>query len=366
MQSEGSTSIKAGTGIDGLDDVLDGGFEREAVFLIEGNPGTGKTTLALQFLLAGAAAARPASISPCRRPSRSCARGRVPRLDARRRYQDLRARAAGNPARPRAATEPALFLRPRTGRDDDADSRRSTGPAPSRIVLDSLSEIRLLAQSSLRYRRQMLAMKHYFARNNATVLMLDDLTAEAMDKTVHSVAHGVIRLEELAPNYGAERRRMRVIKYRGRPSAAATTISPSRPAGSAVFPRLVAAEHRTGASRGRRGPAASRRSTAARRRARAGLECPGPRPRRCRQVAVGAAVRPAAIERGERAALFIFDEELGLLFARAPKPWASIIAGAACDAASCMSSRSTPPNCRPANSPISCATSSRRTTSRRW
>ncbi len=86
---------------------------------------------------------------------------------------------------------------------------------PERVVLDSLSEIRLLAQSSLRYRRQILALKHYFARQSATVLMLDDLTAEPDDKTVHSVAHGVIRLEELAPEYGAERRRLRVIKYRG-------------------------------------------------------------------------------------------------------------------------------------------------------
>src|SRR5205085_4284405 len=86
---------------------------------------------------------------------------------------------------------------------------------PTRVVLDSLSEIRLLAQSSLRYRRQILAIKHYFARFGTTVMLLDDLTAEATDKTVHSVAHGVLRLEELAPAYGAERRRARVVKYRG-------------------------------------------------------------------------------------------------------------------------------------------------------
>ena len=86
---------------------------------------------------------------------------------------------------------------------------------PQRVVIDSLSEIRLLAQSSLRYRRQILALKHYFARHGATVLMLDDLTSESTDKTVHSVVHGVIQLEELAPDYGAERRRLRVSKYRG-------------------------------------------------------------------------------------------------------------------------------------------------------
>lgn len=87
---------------------------------------------------------------------------------------------------------------------------------PERVVLDSLSEIRLLAQSSLRYRRQILSLKHYFSSVDATVLLLDDLTTDLNDKTVHSVAHGVIRLEETAPEYGAERRRMRVIKYRGR------------------------------------------------------------------------------------------------------------------------------------------------------
>ncbi|WP_277422880.1 ATPase domain-containing protein, partial [Pseudomonas viridiflava] len=86
---------------------------------------------------------------------------------------------------------------------------------PTRVVIDSLSEIRLLAQSSLRYRRQILAIKHYFARYDATVVLLDDLTTEALDKTVHSVAHGVIRLESLTPAYGAERRRLKIVKYRG-------------------------------------------------------------------------------------------------------------------------------------------------------
>src|SRR6185369_12721920 len=103
----------------------------------------------------------------------------------------------------------------------------------------SLSEIRLLAQGSLRYRRQVLALKHYFAKHGATVLLLDDLTTEAQDKTVHSVAHGVVRLEELAPDYGAERRRARVIKYRGvrfRGGYHDCTITTG---GLNVFPRLV-------------------------------------------------------------------------------------------------------------------------------
>ena len=86
---------------------------------------------------------------------------------------------------------------------------------PQRLVLDSLSEIRLLAQSSLRYRRQLVTLKHFFARHDATILILDDLTAEAADETAHSIAHGVIRVEELAPHYGSERRRARILKYRG-------------------------------------------------------------------------------------------------------------------------------------------------------
>src|SRR6185436_8891022 len=86
---------------------------------------------------------------------------------------------------------------------------------PQRVVIDSLAEIRLLAQSSLRYRRHMLALKHYFARHNSTVIMLDDLTTESTDRAVHSIAHGVIHLDQLEPIYGGERRRLRVVKARG-------------------------------------------------------------------------------------------------------------------------------------------------------
>ena len=82
-------------------------------------------------------------------------------------------------------------------------------------MIDSLSEIRLLAQSSLRYRRQILALKHYFAQHNSTVILLDDLTTESTDRSVHSIAHSVIHLDQLAPIYGGERRRLRVVKCRG-------------------------------------------------------------------------------------------------------------------------------------------------------
>jgi circadian clock protein KaiC len=188
---------------------------------------------------------------------------------------------------------------------------------PDRVVLDSLSEIRLLAQSSLRYRRQILALKHYFARSEATVLMLDDLTSESNDKTVHSVAHGVLRLEELSPDYGAERRRMRVIKYRGRHFRGGHHDFVIRPGGVQVFPRLVSSEH---------GEAFVRDV----------LSCPSPElnallgggiergssvlvlgPAGTGKSLLALTFLTGAIERGERAALFIFDEEKGLLFQRA-------------------------------------------------
>src|SRR5712675_1232535 len=123
---------------------------------------------------------------------------------------------------------------------------------PSRVVLDSLSEIRLLAQSSLRYRRQILAIKHYFAKFGTTVMLLDDLTAELADKTVHSVAHGVLRLEELAPAYGAERRRVRIMKYRGVKFRGGFHDATITTGGMNIFPRLVALEYRSGFVRTRR------------------------------------------------------------------------------------------------------------------
>ena len=194
---------------------------------------------------------------------------------------------------------------------------------PSRVVLDSLSEIRLLAQSSLRYRRQILAIKHYFARHGATVLMLDDLTSEAADKTVHSVAHGVIRLEELAPAYGAERRRMRIFKYRGQKYRGGYHDFTITTGGINVFPRLVAAEHRTPFARTQLSTGIAEFDALLGGGIHAGSSTLILGPAGTGKSLIALTFAMAAIARGEKAALFIFDEELGLLFDRM-KGWASI------------------------------------------
>ena len=307
------------TGVPGLDDILLGGLATGRVFLLEGSPGTGKTTMALRFLLEGA---------------RSGQRGLYVTLSETAPELRHTAEVHGwslddDKIEIFEVVPPESLL--------DADQQQSLlyssdlelgetvklifqaveRSRAQRIVLDSLSEIRLLAQSSLRYRRQILAMKHYFARHGATVLMLDDLTTDVLDKTVHSVAHGVIRLEEFTPDYGAERRRLRVVKYRAQGFRGGYHDFVIRAGGAQVFPRLVAADYRQDIARGRIGTGLP---------AFDGLLGGG-----IEQGSSTLLVGPAgsgkttlawqfvaeAIRKGDKAAMFIFDEEIGLLFDRA-------------------------------------------------
>lgn len=308
---------KAGTGIWGLDEILAGGFQKGHMYLVEGEPGAGKTTLATQFLLEGV------------RDGARCLYITLSETEA-----ELKHGAASHgwtlvdDIKIFELVPPESLLDPDQQQSLLYSSDLELGEAtkqifdvfekfkPQLVVLDSLSEIRLLAQSSLRYRRQILAIKHYFAKNGATVMMLDDLTANSADKTVHSVAHAVIRLEELNPSYGAERRRIRVLKYRGQKYRGGYHDFTISTGGLNVYPRLVASEHRTqfprtvlstdipefdlllgggieaGSSTLILGPAGTGKSL----------------------IALKFAM--AAIARGDKAALFAFDEELGLLFDR--------------------------------------------------
>src|SRR5579872_837060 len=239
----------ADTGIDGLNDVTSGGLARGRVYLLEGSPGAGKTTLALQFLMAGAARREKVlyiTLSETEDELRASAQSHGWSLDGIDIYELVPPENLLDEDQQQSLLYSSdLELGETTKRIFEAFERAK----PQRVVLDSLSEIRLLAQSSLRYRRQILSLKHFFARSNATVLLLDDLTTDLNDKTVHSVAHGVIRLEETAPEYGAERRRMRIIKYRGRHFRGGFHDFTIVKGGVQVFPRLVSAEHKAVYSR---------------------------------------------------------------------------------------------------------------------
>jgi circadian clock protein KaiC len=309
---------RAGTNIRGLDNVLEGGFARNRLHLLEGSPGTGKTTIALQFLMAGAASGERGiyvSLAETEEELRQGARSHGWELaDEITIFELVPPESALDADRQQSLLYSSdLELGETITRIFETIERIE----PTRVVIDSLSEIRLLAQSSLRYRRQILALKHYFTRRLSTVVMLDDLTSESTDKTVHSIAHSVLHLDQLAPVYGGERRRLRVLKCRAQSFRSGYHDFVIAKEGVEVFPRLVAAEHRqpfideflqsgieeldsllgggiaAGSSTLVLGPSGTGKSL------------------------LVLQYLSAAVKRGEKAALFIFDEELGLLLARA-------------------------------------------------
>jgi circadian clock protein KaiC len=314
----GEKKQKAATGVEGLDEILRGGLQRGRVYLIEGSPGTGKTTIATQFLLAGAEAGEKGlyiTLSETEEELRESAASHGWSFDDPVGVYELVPPESllDDEQQQSLLYSSDLELGETTKRIFEAIEKHN----PQRIVVDSLSEIRLLAQSSLRYRRQVLALKHYFARNGATVLMLDDLTSDTHDKTVHSVAHGVLRLEELAPEYGADRRRMRVIKYRGQSFRGGYHDMIIKTGGVTVFPRLISAEHKREFSRDplpSHSPELNELLGGGVERGSSTLVL-GPAGTGKSLLTLSFAVQ--AIERGESAAMFIFDEELGLLFERA-------------------------------------------------
>lgn len=309
---------KARTGVPGLDDVLLGGLAVGRIFLLEGSPGTGKTTMAISFLREGAAVGE---------------RGLYITLSGT--AHELRAGASSHGWELGKEIEIFEVVPPESALDSDQQqsllysSDLELGETTkvifeavertkaSRVVLDSLSEIRLLAQSSLRYRRQILALKHYFARQGSTVLLLDDLTADTLDKTVHSVAAGVIRLEEMTPDYGAERRRLRVIKYRAQSFRGGFHDFVIRHGGARVFPRLVAAEHRGNFTRNRVTSGIAGLDNLLGGGVEQGSSTLLLGPAGAGKSLITLQFVNQAIRTGGKAAMFIFDEELGLLFDRA-------------------------------------------------
>ena len=310
-------SDRAPTGIPGLDDVLHGGFPRNHVYLLEGDPGTGKTTLALQFLLAGCHAGEEVlyvALSETASELRGIADSHGWSLDGIDIFELTPVEASLRPGE-----EYTIF------HSDEVEMAetiklivdRAEQRNPTRIVLDSLAEVRLLARDSIRYRRQILALKQHLTAKNATVLLLDDRTSHHNDRQMHSVVHGVIALERLQREYGKNRRRLEISKLRGAEFVEGYHDFSIGRGGLVVYPRLIAAHHHVpfdremissnipgidrllggGLDRGSStlfvGPSGSGKTTLA------------------MKYALG------AVERAEKVAVYTFDEGIDSLLARA-------------------------------------------------
>jgi len=231
------------TGSRGLDHVLGGGFDPDRMYLYEGRPGSGKTTLALQFLLEGVRCGERVlyvTLSETERELRLVAKRHGWSLDGITIFELIPPETTLDPSQELTVLHPAEMELSETSR---LIFEKVEALNPNRIVVDSLSELRLLAQSPLRYRRQILALKHFFSSRRSTVILLDDLTAHPNDLQLHSIVHGVVLLEQLAIDYGAERRRLRVVKMRGIPFKGGFHDFTIERGGLEIFPRLIAAEH---------------------------------------------------------------------------------------------------------------------------
>lgn len=242
-ETQSSTGTRISSGNSGLDDILGGGLDADRMYLYEGKPGTGKTTLALEFLLEGARNGEKALYISLSETEAEL------KLVASRHGWDLKGVEIFELVPPETTLDPThelTVLHPvevELGETTKLILDRVAELNPSRVVIDSLSELRLLAQSSLRYRRQVLALKHFFASRSCTVVLLDDMSSAQDDLQLHSISHGVVLLEQLAIEYGAERRRLRVIKMRGMEFRGGFHDMKIRKGGLDIFPRLVAAEH---------------------------------------------------------------------------------------------------------------------------
>src|ERR1700753_1155214 len=215
QHTEANDVPRISTGSSELDGILEGGLDANRMYLYEGRPGTGKTTLAMQFLLEGVRAGERVlyvTLSETRRELLLVAKRHGWTLDEIDVFELVPPETTLDPDQELTVFHPAeVELNETTKLIFDRVEQLN----PSRVVIDSLSELRLLAQSPLRYRRQVLALKHFFSGRKSTVILLDDLTSAQNDLQLHSIVHGVVLLEQTAIDYGAERRRLRVVKMRG-------------------------------------------------------------------------------------------------------------------------------------------------------
>lgn len=307
------------TGVEGLDDILDGGIPTGHLYLVEGDPGTGKTTLALQFLLQGLKSGEKGmyiTLSESRLELEQVAESHGWDLDGISIYEmvppdeDLSADAqytVFHPSEVELADTMTAIL------------RQVEEVSPERVVFDSLSELRMIARDPLRYRRQILALKRYFAGRCCTVLLLDDRTAEGNtnDLQLQSIAHGVIKMQSLERDFGIKRRRMEVHKLRGSHFREGYHDYTIQTGGIAIYPRLIASEHKPGFER-KPVPSGIKELD--------DLFCGGidtgtstllVGPAGCGKSTIALRYAVSAAQRGEKAIIFTFDESFATLIERA-------------------------------------------------
>ena len=305
----------ASTGVEGLDDILTGGLSRERMYLVEGTPGTGKTTLGLGYLLSGAAAGEAGlyiTLAETEVELRAVGDSHGWSLDGIELFEMV-------PADGFAEGQEQTLLHPsevELGETVRNIMAKVDELSPSRVVLDSLSELRLLAQSPIRYRRQILALKHFFSTRQCTVLLLDDKGATGSDLQLHSIAHGVISLDQSLASFGAQRRRVHVVKMRGIRFRGGYHDFEIERGGLRVYPRLVASEH--GTSEG--GDVVTTGSTELDTLLGGGL-APGTATLLTGPAGVGKTTASvqcvvAALQRGDKASYFLFDERMPTLLKR--------------------------------------------------
>lgn len=310
---------KLSIGTPGLDTILCGGIEPGRVYLVEGTPGTGKTTLALGFLLEGVRqgeATLYVTLSESEVELRGVAASHGWNMDGIDIYELVTEAGLDREAEQTVLHPAELEL----GETVRAVMARVRTVNPARVVFDSLSEIRLLAENPQRYRRQVLALKYFFTQQKCTVLLLDDRSSEPVstsaDLKLYSIAHGVITLEQLALDFGAERRRLRVVKLRGSQFRGGFHDFTIEPGGLAVYPRLVAHEHHSVFDHAQ----VTSGSHGLDQLLGGGLN-PGTNtlligPSGAGKTTTATCALMAALRRGERAAYFVFDEGLPTLLAR--------------------------------------------------
>jgi circadian clock protein KaiC len=298
------------TGITGLDHLLGKGLPPRRVYLIEGDPGSGKTTLGLQFLRAGIARGEHVlyvTLSETRSELTAVAASHGWTLDGMTIYELAPSDESFKPDDQYTFFHPSEVELSETTKAVLSEVERTN---PTRVVFDSLSEMRLLAREPLRYRRQILGLKQFFVGRNCTVLLLDDRTSQAGDLQLQSLAHGVVTLEQLAPEYGAERRRLRIVKMRGVRFQGGFHDFVIATGGLDVFPRLVAAESRHDRENGVATSGIARLDTLLGGGFDRGTSSLFIGPAGAGKSAIATHVAVAAAARGEHVAIYLFDEGL--------------------------------------------------------